>query len=218
MVSAIVDGSVVTASELAFAARITAQTASTHLAKLTAAGVVAVVRTGRHRSLRLASPTAADMIDGIVAVALAKTPRYHPLSPQGRALSAARICYEHLAGRLSVDLTDAFVAFFFSSRRRHTRYWRDWSSDVCSSDLPRGAAGVVMACTVDEEHTFTGVSRLARGGLRADGAVVAEPTQLKIVNAHKGVVQIGRASCREGVEKPAVAVSCKINYDHYSMN
>src|SRR3712207_7199053 len=25
--------------------------------------------------------------------------------------------------------------FFFSSRRRHTRYWRDWSSDVCSSDL-----------------------------------------------------------------------------------
>src|SRR5882757_4557828 len=29
--------------------------------------------------------------------------------------------------------------FFFSSRRRHTRYWRDWSSDVCSSDLPPGA-------------------------------------------------------------------------------
>ena len=29
------------------------------------------------------------------------------------------------------------VFFFFSSRRRHTRYWRDWSSDVCSSDLNR---------------------------------------------------------------------------------
>src|SRR3712207_9162034 len=28
-----------------------------------------------------------------------------------------------------------FLYFFFSSRRRHTRYWRDWSSDVCSSDL-----------------------------------------------------------------------------------
>src|SRR3712207_7970630 len=27
------------------------------------------------------------------------------------------------------------LIFFFSSRRRHTRYWRDWSSDVCSSDL-----------------------------------------------------------------------------------
>src|SRR3712207_8226296 len=31
--------------------------------------------------------------------------------------------------------------FFFSSRRRHTRYWRDWSSDVCSSDLARGLIG-----------------------------------------------------------------------------
>src|SRR3712207_9277773 len=32
-------------------------------------------------------------------------------------------------------ITRLFVVFFFSSRRRHTRYWRDWSSDVCSSDL-----------------------------------------------------------------------------------
>src|SRR3712207_8261761 len=31
-----------------------------------------------------------------------------------------------------------FFVFFFSSRRRHTRYWRDWSSDVCSSDLSAG--------------------------------------------------------------------------------
>src|SRR3712207_9064306 len=31
-----------------------------------------------------------------------------------------------------------FFFFFFSSRRRHTRYWRDWSSDVCSSDLLLG--------------------------------------------------------------------------------
>src|SRR3712207_8128523 len=31
------------------------------------------------------------------------------------------------------------MLFFFSSRRRHTRYWRDWSSDVCSSDLELGA-------------------------------------------------------------------------------
>lgn len=110
MVSAVLDGGALTASELAFAARITPQTASTHLAKLTEAGVLSVVRNGRHRYFRLASPTVADMIDGIVAVALQRRPRYHPLSRQARALSAARICYDHLAGRLSVDLTDAFVA------------------------------------------------------------------------------------------------------------
>src|SRR5258707_1954036 len=34
------------------------------------------------------------------------------------------------------------VFFFFSSRRRHTRYWRDWSSDVCSSDLPISGSGI----------------------------------------------------------------------------
>src|SRR3712207_8274614 len=36
---------------------------------------------------------------------------------------------------LVLSATQYFVFFFFSSRRRHTRYWRDWSSDVCSSDL-----------------------------------------------------------------------------------
>jgi acetylornithine deacetylase len=54
---------------------------------------------------------------------------------------------------------------------------------------PRGAAGVVLACVVDEEFTFTGVTRLVQDPLPAELAVVAEPTQLKIVNAHKGVVR-----------------------------
>ena len=110
MVSALLDGRALTAGELAGAARITPQTASTHLAKLTQAGLLSVVRRGRHRHFRLASPTVADMIDGIVAVALAQRPPYRPLSRHARALSAARICYDHLAGRLSVDLTDSFVA------------------------------------------------------------------------------------------------------------
>jgi DNA-binding transcriptional ArsR family regulator len=110
MVSAVLDGRALTASELAVAAGITPQTASTHLGKLTEAGVLSVVRSGRHRYFRLASPTVADMIDGIVAVALEKRPRYRPLSRQAHALSAARMCYDHLAGRLSVDLTDSFVA------------------------------------------------------------------------------------------------------------
>jgi len=110
MLSALVDGRALTASELALAARVTPQTASTHLAKLTGAGVLSVVRSGRHRYFRLASPAVTDMIDGIVAVALQNRPRYRPLSHQARTLSAARICYDHLAGRLSVALTDSLVA------------------------------------------------------------------------------------------------------------
>src|SRR5262245_62932042 len=111
MVSALLDGGVLTASELALTAPITPLTARPHLAKLTRAGLLSVVRRGRHRHFRLASsPTVAEMIEGIVAVALQKRPRYRPLSDRARALSAARICYDHLAGRLSIDLTDAFVA------------------------------------------------------------------------------------------------------------
>ena len=109
MVSALLDGRALTASELASAARVTPQTASTHLAKLTEAGVLSVARNGRHRYFRLASARVVEMIERIVAVALEKRPRYRPLSREARALNSARICYDHLAGRLSVDLTDAFV-------------------------------------------------------------------------------------------------------------
>jgi DNA-binding transcriptional ArsR family regulator len=110
ILSALIDGRTLTASELARAAWITPQTASTHLAKLTEAGLLAVTRSGRHRHFRIASSAVVEMIEGIVAVALAKRPRYRPLSREARALEAARICYDHLAGRLSVDLTDALVA------------------------------------------------------------------------------------------------------------
>jgi DNA-binding transcriptional ArsR family regulator len=110
MVSALLDGRALNASELAAAAQITPQTASSHLAKLTAAGLLSVVRNGRQRHFRLASPAVVAMIEGIVAVALEKRPRYRPLSRQARALSAARICFDHLAGRLSVELTDSLVA------------------------------------------------------------------------------------------------------------
>jgi DNA-binding transcriptional ArsR family regulator len=109
MLSALLDGRALTATELAFAARVTPQTASTHLAKLTQAGLLSPIRDGRHRYFRLASPKVAEMLDGIMAVALENRPRYRPLSRQARELSVARICYDHLAGRLSVDLTDFFT-------------------------------------------------------------------------------------------------------------
>src|SRR3954470_4455987 len=56
-------------------------------------------------------------------------------------------------------------------------------------EKPAGAANVLLACTVDEEHTFLGVQELMKEGGRADFAVVAEPTRLQVVDAHKGVVR-----------------------------
>jgi DNA-binding transcriptional ArsR family regulator len=116
MLSALLDGRALTASELASAARVTPQTASTHLAKLIDAGLLSVIREGRHRYFQLASPKVVEMLDGLVAVALANRPRYRPLSREARELGEARICYDHLAGRLSVSLTD-FLTSQSATRR-----------------------------------------------------------------------------------------------------
>jgi acetylornithine deacetylase ArgE len=56
-------------------------------------------------------------------------------------------------------------------------------------ERPAGAMNVILACTVDEEFTFLGVQELVKQGVRADFAVVAEPTGLNVVHAHKGVAR-----------------------------
>src|SRR5262249_17994326 len=62
-------------------------------------------------------------------------------------------------------------------------------------EKPRGACNVIMVCSVDEEHTFLGIQEVVKRGLKADMAVVAEPTNLRIVKAHKGL-------CRWQVHTP----------------
>ncbi|MFO0805018.1 MAG: M20 family metallopeptidase [Gemmataceae bacterium] len=56
-------------------------------------------------------------------------------------------------------------------------------------ERPAGSARVLLCYTADEEHTFLGVQELVKQGLKADAAIVAEPTLLNIVRAHKGVVR-----------------------------
>src|SRR5687768_18467468 len=92
--------------------------------------------------------------------------------------------------------------FFFSSRRRHTRCSRDWSSDVCSSDL---------AVLLDSSRE---VVRRAVPALRAL-AGAPEGTKLVWATAASGdypvYVEIGRASCRERVSISVAAVLLETN-------
>ena len=107
---ALMDGRALTASELARAAGIAPQTASGHLAKMTAAGLLVAQSQGRHRYHRLASPTVARMMESIMQVAADLEPaRRIVVGPREAALRAARTCYDHLAGRLGVALADALV-------------------------------------------------------------------------------------------------------------
>src|SRR5438445_9274294 len=98
------------------------------------------------------------------------------------------------------------VLFFFSSRRRHTRYWRDWSSDVCSSDLfltldsiPAGVfrkgrewnSKLALAILAVRIHP-----RNSRGG---GWPPLQRPQCEAQLFAKPPVGEIGRASCRERV-------------------
>ncbi len=111
MLMALFDGRALTATELAYLARITPQTASGHLAKLVAGRLLTVAKQGRHRYFRLASPLVGRMLESINAMAsLEGPPRHRPHSPAEDALRRARFCYDHLAGRLGVAIADSLVA------------------------------------------------------------------------------------------------------------
>jgi DNA-binding transcriptional ArsR family regulator len=111
MLSALMGGQSLTASELAFLAHVSRSTASEHLAKLVAARLLAVTRKRRFSYYRIASPLIAGMLESIKTVAAIEVPpRYQPRSAADAALRFARTCYDHVAGELGVAIADALVA------------------------------------------------------------------------------------------------------------
>jgi len=110
ILSALMDNRALTAKELAFAAGVSPQTTSSHLAKMTEAKLLQVCKQGRCRYYRLASPLVAQMLEAVMVVAADKLPRLPPSSKPAEELRAARSCYDHLAGRLGVALADALTA------------------------------------------------------------------------------------------------------------
>jgi len=111
MLAALMGGESLTGSELAFLARVSRPTASEHLAKLVAARLLAVRKSGRFSYYRIASSLVAQMLESMIAVAAIEVPpRHQPRSPQEERLRFARTCYDHMAGRLGVAIADALVA------------------------------------------------------------------------------------------------------------
>jgi len=107
MLMALMDGRALTAGELARAAGVTAQTASGHLAKMIEAELLALEAQGRHRYFRIASPAIAGMLE---AMMVAAAPPPIRTGPRDAAMRRARICYDHLAGEISVGIADAMIA------------------------------------------------------------------------------------------------------------
>jgi DNA-binding transcriptional ArsR family regulator len=109
ILSALFDGRALTATELSYVAGVSPQTTSSHLAKLVDARLLVAESNGRHRYYRLAGPEIAEALEPLALIVAHK-----PVPARGRpreleTLRDARMCYDHLAGRLGVTIADALM-------------------------------------------------------------------------------------------------------------
>src|SRR3712207_8200263 len=96
------------------------------------------------------------------------------------------------------------VFFFFSSRRRHTRYWRDWSSDVCSSDL----RAVTTVALVDDQA-------LVRDGLRLILELAGVDVVGEAADGEEGVALVLRQRPDVRSEERRVGKECRSRWSPY---
>jgi DNA-binding transcriptional ArsR family regulator len=110
MLTALMDGRALTATELALAGGVAPSTASSHLARLTDATVIALTRQGRHRYYRIATADIAMLLEALMSTAPPATHTPIRTGPSDEALRRARVCYDHLAGEAAVRLLDRLQA------------------------------------------------------------------------------------------------------------
>src|SRR5690606_40855765 len=104
------------------------------------------------------------------------------------------------------------LVFFFSSRRRHTSFSRDWSSDVCSSDLFEGTIEVATNSDGPHQVWIEAVANQWKNNLGVDSAPKLYPTFAAFLDEREADVvggQIGRASCRERLWMVVTAVTAR---------
>jgi DNA-binding transcriptional ArsR family regulator len=143
MLTALMDGRALTASELAAHAGVTKQTASAHLARLLDAGLLAREIQGRHHYFRLDGVDVARALESLMSVAALRTGARTRTGPADPALRKARICYDHLAGELGVLQFDALLA----------RGWLRRSEDALALTARGGEALAAQGVDVDTAST-----------------------------------------------------------------
>lgn len=109
VVAALLDGRALNAGELARMAGVSAQTVSTHLRRLLDAGLLTVEAQGRHRYYRLRDERVGRAFEALATLAPVRPVRSLRQSRVAIELRLARTCYDHLAGRVAVQLADALI-------------------------------------------------------------------------------------------------------------
>jgi DNA-binding transcriptional ArsR family regulator len=161
MLLSLLDGRALPAGELAFTANVAPQTASGHLAKLVEGGLLSVETQGRHRYYRLAGPDVGTALEALGG--LAPAPRVRDREPdEVKALRYARTCYNHLAGRLAVDIHSAMqrqglLSPVAQKQRELTELGREWLAEI-ARDRPlkltrqEGVARLCLDWTERQHH------------------------------------------------------------------
>ncbi|MEM9241963.1 MAG: winged helix-turn-helix domain-containing protein [Pseudomonadota bacterium] len=109
MLTALMSGKALTATELAREASITLQTASSHLAKLNDGGLLALRKQGRHKYFSLANEEVAHLLENLMSLAAGAGHLRTRTGPKDNALRKARVCYNHLAGDMGTQMFDFMI-------------------------------------------------------------------------------------------------------------
>ncbi|MEP2641080.1 winged helix-turn-helix domain-containing protein [Roseobacter sp.] len=110
MLTALMTGKALTATELAQEASVTVQTASSHLSKLDAGGLLRPRKQGRHKYFSLASDDVAHVLEGLMGLAAHSGHMRTRTGPKNAQLRQARVCYNHLAGDMGTQMFDSLLA------------------------------------------------------------------------------------------------------------
>ncbi|MEZ5747413.1 MAG: winged helix-turn-helix domain-containing protein [Paracoccaceae bacterium] len=110
MLTALMSGKALTASELAAEAGVTLQTASSHLSKLDEGGLLRPRKQGRHKYFSLTTDDVAHVLEALMGLAAGTGHLRKRTGPKDAALRQARVCYNHLAGDMGTQMFDSLTA------------------------------------------------------------------------------------------------------------
>lgn len=152
ILTALMSGKALTASELAAEAGVSLQTASSHLRKLEEGGLIGLRKSGRHRYFNLAGDEVAKVLEALMGLAAGSGHLRSRTGPKDNALRRARVCYNHLAGSMGVEMYRAMHARGYlageSDRLTLTEAGRSFVAGlgIELADLPHSRAPLCREC------------------------------------------------------------------------
>jgi DNA-binding transcriptional ArsR family regulator len=164
ILNALLDGRALPAGELAFASGVTPQTASSHLHKLLVGGLLQVEREGRHRYFRLAGSHVAEALELLAAIGPEPVRKRAPTA-EAAAIRNARSCYNHLAGKMGVEVTrrlvnNGLIVTAAEKRFEITKRGAEWfgALGIDVTKLKPATRGIARQCLdwTEREHHLAG--------------------------------------------------------------